>query len=203
MNLSEIFEQNSRMLREKDGNAQFVNTIIKAESLFIKSSSKDLESLSPEAISQNSNMIHFNTNVINEIPKNEVYLNTDTPQKIERFKSLDAFPFTKNNLGKYNIDSSSKPNENKTKSIYVSNERKLDFFNNVGHNRVNDLRKYNNLVLNINNCNYKASKMGNSLNEKSQIKKSFEKKNLSDNNQNIQTKRNAFLKQNKEILKKI
>jgi hypothetical protein len=212
ININSIFEQNSRLIKERE-KMKFTNlTKDKAESLLIPSfsstqymSKKQEEPISPEYKTHGKMKIFFNNNIPSDMNKNDVYLNTETPQKIERFKSLDAFPFTKLKSKGHHNSESTKISSDKPKSIIVSNEKRMDFFYNVEQDRVNDIRKYKNMGSNLNNSNSKANRIGNSLNEKSLTKKSFEKKSggnvnnsITSNNTQIKTKRIAFIEYNKE-----
>lgn len=211
INISEVFEQNAKLLREKD-RLRFINlSSTKAESLLIPSFSSTQyvsknydESLSPDNKTQGKTKLFFNGG-LNDTTKHDIYLNTETPQKIERFKSLDAFPFTKLKSKGHNNSESTKLSNEKPKSIILTNEKKLDFFYNVEQDRPNDIRKYKNLGSNLHSSNIKASRIGNSLNEKSSTKKSFEKKSTNVNNSitsnhkdQTKTKRIAFIEYSKE-----
>ena len=202
MNISNIYEQYSWLLKEKEKKI-IPLTIVKSENLIIQSFPKDQDSISHNNSSIKMNKINFNSYIITEMGKSDIYLNTETPQKIERFKSLDAFPIAKNKLNKSNVDSNNKQYDQKPKSIFIKDEKKNDFFYNVDQNRVNDIRKYNNLGTNLNKSANKTRE-GNSLNEKSHNKKSYEKivSNSNISNQNLKTKKIAYLKYNKELYKK-
>ncbi len=193
-------------------NNRFTNlSSTKAESLLIPSHSS-LQYISKKSddspfIDNKSNKINkFQYNNFTEISKNEIYLNTETPQKIERFKSLGAFPFTKLKVNKVHVSDCTKMSAEKPKSIVINNEKRLDFFYNVDADRTSELRKYKNLGINLSNINSKPSRGGNSLNEKSLNKKSFEKKNMinisNTSNQQPKTKRITFIEYNKEQFKK-
>jgi hypothetical protein len=193
-------------------NNRFTNlTSTKAESLLIPSHS------SLQYISKKSDDSPFTDNKINKInkfqqynftetSKNDIYLNTETPQKIERFKSLGSFPYTKLKVNKVQVTDCTKMSAEKPKSIAINNEKRLDFLYNVDADRTSDLRKYKNLGINLSNINNKPSRGGNSLNEKSLNKKSFEKKNMinisNTSNQQPKTKRITFIEYNKEQFKK-
>ena len=211
--MSQVFEQNAKLLAEKDAkneknNLNFV--ISKNENFCFKSSSKYEKNLQENFSAKNRmKKIPFCSNIINDIiNKNDSYLNTETPQKIERFKSLDAFPFAKKKeshkiLKNSNIDE--KNNEINQKSTIINNfhKDKGDFFYNVDQNKLNDIRKYKFLGINLNNPQIKVARAGNSLNEKSLTKKSFEnKKNVSAAVNNTKTKRIAYIEFNKDNNKK-
>ena len=214
INISTIIEQNAKLLKEKEKNKFTCLSSSKAESILIPScSSLQYMSKKNEDSSSSDNKI-FKLNKIQhnnftDLTKNEIYLNTlntDTPQKIERFKSLGAFPFTKLTVNKVQITDSTKLSADKPKSIVINNEKRLDFFYNVEQDRPSELRKYKNLGINLCNINSKPGRGGNSLNEKSLNKKSFEKKNVinisNNSNQQAKTKRIKFIEYNKEQIKK-
>lgn len=215
--MSQVFEQNAKFLAEKDVKNEKNNfnlTISKNENFCFNSSSTKNEKNLTENFSTNHKMkkIPFCSNIINDIiNKNGSYLNTETPQKIERFKSLDAFPFAKkkesNKIFKNsNIDDTNKNCDlNHPKSTIINNfhKDKGDFFYNVDQNKLNDIRKYKFLGINLSNSNNKVVRAGNSLNEKSLTKKSFEsKKNVNNAVNNTKTKRIAYIEFNKDNVKK-